>query len=277
MYIHTFIGTLSELSTSPSNDAQQHVRDDFLKDGVLDIGLADRRNMQHINFLRCRSEIPFCAENVLQDCNGKTFSKALLKRKLPNGESIQRDWLCYSKEKNALYCLPCFLAMPGDHHNIPSFAKTSGWSGAVNGWSKLKDRIPDHEKTLAHQKFYVAWKSRISKGVGPGLVDTLFAQKIQAEVKNCKEVLKRILDCILFLGENGASFLGSSHVFAGEHSGMFLKLIELLSEYDPVLAAHTNGSKELKIKTRGCSSITYLRVHRMSSLISAAGKCRTRY
>ena len=46
MYIHTFIGTLSELSTSPSNDAQQHVRDDLLKDGVLDIGLADRRNLQ---------------------------------------------------------------------------------------------------------------------------------------------------------------------------------------------------------------------------------------
>ena len=46
MYIHTFIGTLPELSTSPSNDAQQHVRDDLLKDGVLDIGLADRRNLQ---------------------------------------------------------------------------------------------------------------------------------------------------------------------------------------------------------------------------------------
>ena len=48
----------------------------------------------------------------------------------------------------------------------------------------------------------------------------------------------------LFLGENGASFLGSSHVFGDEHSGMFLKLIELLSMYDPMLAAHTNGIKE---------------------------------
>ena len=82
--------------------------------------------------------------------------------------------------------------MPGDHHNMPSFAKISGWSGTVNGWSKLKDRIPDHEKTLAHQKFYVAWKSRISKGVGPGLVDTLFAQKIQAEVKNCRGSQKNL-------------------------------------------------------------------------------------
>ena len=38
------------------------------------------------------------------------FHLRLLTKTLPNGETCTRDCLCWSKEKQSMYCLPCFIA-----------------------------------------------------------------------------------------------------------------------------------------------------------------------
>ena len=58
--------------------------------------------------------------------------------------------------------------------------------------------------------------------------------------------MKRIIDVVLFLGERGLAFRGSSQRIGDPHNGNFLGIIELVSRYDPVLQLHVNkvGAQE---------------------------------
>ena len=53
-----------------------------------------------------------------------------------------------------------------------------------------------------------------------------------------KELLQRVIDVVLFLGERGLSFRGDTHVIGDVHNGNFLGIIELISHYDPILREH---------------------------------------
>ena len=112
----------------------------------LDIGIIDKTNADQMQyFLQINGfEIP---NNIPRDADNHSFAYRLLTKNLPNGETCSRDWICWSVEKQSLYCAPCFL-----------FNKTStsiisdhpGWN-ISRGLRKLKDRIPSHENLLLHK------------------------------------------------------------------------------------------------------------------------------
>lgn len=56
-------------------------------------------------------------------------------------------------------------------------------------------------------------------------------------------MLKRVIDVILFMGERGLAFCGSSQKIG---CGNFLGIIELLSHYDPLLREHVTKVPESK-------------------------------
>ena len=78
----------------------------------IDIGLIDKRNSIEIeSFLKCQDfEVP---TDVSKDNNNISFPVRLFKVTLTNGEHYKRDWLCWSKTKQSLYCAPCFLFIKG--------------------------------------------------------------------------------------------------------------------------------------------------------------------
>ena len=43
------------------------------------------------------------------DSSNRAFPVSLLCYKLPNGDNVPRDWLVWSKSKQALFCFPCRL------------------------------------------------------------------------------------------------------------------------------------------------------------------------
>ena len=52
---------------------------------------------------------------------------------LQNGDSVKRDWLVWSEEKQALFCFPCQIF---SDQNLGHLSNVSGWSILV-GWKKL--------------------------------------------------------------------------------------------------------------------------------------------
>ena len=51
-------------------------------------------------------------------------------------------------------------------------------------------------------------------------------------------LLTKILNVIVFLGERGLAFRGTSQRIGDVHNGNFLGLLELLANYDPLLQEH---------------------------------------
>ena len=63
-------------------------------------------------------------------------------------------------------------------------------------------------------------------------------KNLNIQTKKWRDLLQRILDVIIFLGERGLAFHGHVEEFGNPHNGNFLGLIELLSHYDPILKEH---------------------------------------
>ena len=63
-------------------------------------------------------------------------------------------------------------------------------------------------------------------------------REIVTETERWRNILKRILDVILFLAERGLAFRGDEEKLGSVHNGNFLGFIEVLAKFDPVLDDH---------------------------------------
>ena len=95
----------------------------------------------------------------------------------------------------------------------------------------------------------MAWReSERRVKVKAGTLCSLFEKAISSEAEKWREILKRILDVILFLGERGLAFRGTSEKIGDINNGNFLGIIELLSHYNLKLQEHINKVKEAQEK-----------------------------
>ena len=79
-------------------------------------------------------------------------------------------------------------------------------------------------------------------------IDVIIEENILSEAAKCKKLLTRIIDVVVFLGETGLVFLGSSLRIGDVHNGNFLGLLELLAHYDPLLKEHVTKVKAVQQK-----------------------------
>ena len=80
-------------------------------------------------------------------------------------------------------------------------------------------------------------------------------------------VLKHIIDVVLFLGECGLAFSRSSHWVGDPNNGNFLGLIELLSRWNPILQEHVQRVREYQ-KNGECLQVHYLSPESQNEFIS---------
>ncbi|XP_013793792.1 52 kDa repressor of the inhibitor of the protein kinase-like [Limulus polyphemus] len=59
-----------------------------------------------------------------------------------------------------------------------------------------------------------------------------------SETEKWRNILTRIIDVVIFLSQRGLAFRSSSQRIDDIHNGHFLGIIELLANYDPILAEH---------------------------------------
>ena len=201
-----------------------------------------------------------------RDNKGKRFPLNIFKQTLQNGDDSVRDWLVWSEARESLFCFPCRLFKSSSTNvGASALCSVAGWS-KEKGWRKLYDRVPEHEHRVFHRQHYLEWHTaerRLLIGSG---IDTHIEKEIRSEVEKWREILKRIIDVILFLGERGLTFRGSSQRIGSVNNGNFLGIIELISHYDPILREHVKKVAESQTSGHRLSAhYICLLIHRMNS------------
>ena len=90
----------------------------------------------------------------------------------------------------------------------------------------------------------MAWwelERRLSSSQG---IDHLMSSTLKSEVDKWQDLLHRLFDVTLFLGERGLAFQGDSSKIGDPHNGNFLSLLELLANYDSTMRHHLDKVKE---------------------------------
>ena len=119
--------------------------------------------------------------------------------------------------------------------------------------------VPMHDKSIIQRENYIRWREAELYQSSVASIDMQLNESIKSEKLKWREILKRIIDNILFLGERGLAFRGSTQKIGHPDNGNFLGIIELLANYDPVLREYvTKVAKSQKKKKR-------LVVHYLSS------------
>ena len=213
-----------------------------------------------------------------QDNTGRKFPKKIWKRSLKNNESVTRDWLVWSQYRQALYCFPCrlFIDEIGNisENQIGHFISSSGWTADI-GWSNLYRSVQPHEDSKHHKECYLRWRQEEEQlRIG---VDKPFYHQIKSKVQLWKDILRRLLDVTLFLGERGLAFRGSSNKLGDPDNGNFLGILELLANYDPVLKQHLDNVREAQHvrelqKSKGRLQVSYLSVETQNEFIILCGQ-----
>ena len=160
-------------------------------------------------------------------------SSVFTKKHSLSGELLDLSWLCYSESQGKLYCFICKL-----------LSKTNKkFSKGINNWRKAGKKIDKHGKSQSHREALVdaVVCSKFSLDVNRQLV-----QDTELESKYWCEVLRMIIDVIVFLSTRGLAFRRHDEIIGSFHNGNFLGIIKLLSKYDPFLATHIEkyGSRE---------------------------------
>lgn len=186
-------------------------------------------------------------ESFPVDSEGFSVPISIFKKKLTNNEMITRDWLVWSKVKQAFYCLPCKLFSTLPESQRSALALPEGFSTAKR-WKKLYDKVPEHENSSVHKKSYVQWKSEIFKIKKDKSLSGILLKSINSDKEKWRELLKRLIKVTLFLAERGLAFRGDSEKIGESSNGNFLGILELLANYDPVLNEHLNKIRHFQEK-----------------------------
>lgn len=170
------------------------------------------------------------------EASNRRFSKAYCYRLLSNGERIERDWLLYSKKANKVYCFACKLfggAKTCDKRLVLGY----------NNWQCLSKTLQLHETSNHHIDAYLSWNKLTTRLQLGKTIDSELQKVIAAE----KNVLTRVIDCILFLAERNLPLRGKTEQLGSTKNGNFLGLIELLARYDVTMAEHLREASSKKI------------------------------
>lgn len=174
----------------------------------------------------------------------RAFPKSIFKVARQNGEVCERDWLVWSKIKESLFCFPCRLFSKVAVVSSRSILSSDqGWSKQQT-WRKLYDKVPAHEKSDGHKKCYIQWRESERRFLQGKDIESQMDKEMASKVKYWRDLLKRILAVVLFLGERGLAFRGSSNKIDDHNNGNFLGVIELLAQFDPVLEEHVSKVKQ---------------------------------
>ncbi|XP_075033815.1 zinc finger MYM-type protein 1-like [Mixophyes fleayi] len=165
------------------------------------------------------------SRRIYSDCT-RLLTPDLFWRKKINGESVHRDWLIYSESKGTVFCIPCKLYSSVSHDLV-----TSGF----NDWKNAESRFKDHETSSDHCSCVTKFTQLAKYSCR---IDKTLALQMNKEQNYSREVLKRVVSVIKFLGGRGLPFHGINELLGSPQNGWFLGCLELIAQFDPFLQNH---------------------------------------
>ncbi len=152
-------------------------------------------------------------------------------RHFAEGNYDRYDWLTASTKRNKLFCWPCLL------FNTSEGTWNSTGFKSLNSFTKAAIK---HQASVRHLTAVVHLMTFGESRVDLQLDDqwrrdtSLHNEK----VKKNRDILKRLIDCVIFLGQQELSFRGHDERKVSLNRGNYLELLSLLSEYDADLRHH---------------------------------------
>ncbi|CAH2319537.1 zinc finger MYM-type 1-like [Pelobates cultripes] len=186
--------------------------------------------------------------------DGRCCTADMFLRNCPNGDKVERKWLCYSNNTGRIYCFDCKLF---------SSSTNAFSSDGFSDWKHASERISSHEQSQHHIRAVID-TAKFSKL--EGRIDYKMQQQIEELTTYGQNLVKRLLSVIVFLAERGLAFRGDDQTIGSPHNGNYLGILELLSEYDAFLAQHIQTKAN---KGKGCTS--YLSANVCEELIQITG------
>jgi len=158
----------------------------------------------------------------------RSMTATWFKRRLANGDEVNRSWLLYSPVKKAAYCFCCLLFTSSNLNSRSSFELNNGF----NKWRK-PEKLQFHENSYSHRRAFTTWKEaerRLNDGT---VIDAQIQEQIQLEKQRWRDILKRILACIKFLVSQNLALRGHEENMSGAEDtnvGNFLSVIKLVAQ-----------------------------------------------
>ncbi|GBP94098.1 Zinc finger MYM-type protein 1 [Eumeta japonica] len=169
--------------------------------------------------------------------NGRHLTSSMWYRMLSNCERVKRSWLIFSKTKNAVFCACCKI------YQKPSSTATSALcsTGFIN-WKKVSERLSEHEATQMHKECMIKWKTRVQQMKSCQGIDQDIERVIHSEKEKWRQILRVVMDAVLYLSTNCLSFRGCHETpsdlitqYPHPSQGNFLNLISLLAKHNSTL------------------------------------------
>uniref|UniRef100_UPI00358EC1B0 uncharacterized protein n=1 Tax=Myxine glutinosa TaxID=7769 RepID=UPI00358EC1B0 len=166
-------------------------------------------------------------------CVKRRFSEEMYKK---------TDWLTGSMTQRRLYCWPCLLFDSKESSDgVASATNSNPWT--KKGFSDLKNlsrAIERHGKSKAHVTASLKLKlfDQVRINEDSSRAATNGAKNHNEQVTKNRDILRRLINAVLFLGKRELAFWGHDKSRASCNEGDFVELAQILTEYDDVLAEH---------------------------------------
>ncbi len=247
---------------------------DLLDQAHIDVGEWDvlkwTDSMKRVQVMKGLPPMP---NSFPKDSRNRNVSPSTFSYSLANGEKVLRDWLVWSESKEAFFCFSCLLFSNQAISVRPKLSCPGiGFSHTIqkHGWKKLLDNIKEHQEPEYHKKFYMDWKMFLLNQNKASSIDVKLIEQRKTEVMKWRNILKRYIDCLLFLARQTLAIRGADNTLIGKNKGNFLTLLELLAKYDPFLNNHLQEIKKANAEEKPI--VSYLSGTIQNELLALCGE-----
>ncbi|XP_068440759.1 zinc finger MYM-type protein 1-like [Clinocottus analis] len=158
-------------------------------------------------------------------------------RRFQSANYERYSWLTGSEESCKLYCWECLLF---------ATERLAVWShGGFANLGCLCKAATRHQSTAVHLQATVLLKT-----FGETRVDSEINKQVCREielhnekVKKNRQILKRLIDCVIFLGKQEISFRGHDEHRKSTNKGNYVELLSFVAEHDTDLHFHLSTNK----------------------------------
>ena len=114
-------------------------------------------------------------------------------------------------------------------------------------WKHLNDRLRSHETSNDHIINMTTWIDLQNRLKKKETIDKHIQEKINQEKEHWKNLLQRIIAAVKYLAKHNLAFHGKSERIYQNNNGNFLGVIEMISEFDPIMKEHIRRIQQNEI------------------------------